>query len=333
MKPRVLIGPAPMRDIPHTYQPDLEAAGFEIVYPQRKAQMTGPELLAQLPGCRASLAGSEDYTPEVIATAAAAGLKVIARAGVGYDGVDVDAATANNIVVTYAPGSNHEAVAEHALMVMLALSKNLLWQHHEMKSGRWPRIAQQPLRERTLGIIGLGRTGKALALRALACRMKVMASDPYVDGSWAHAHGVTLTGQEELLRTADIVSLHVPLTPETHNLIRAETIKLMKPTAFLVNTSRGPVVQERDLATALREKQIAAAALDVFVQEPLRDSPLLELDNILLTAHTAGVDVRSREDMAHFAALAIVKLLHEKIWPEEWVVNGEVRDRWTQANW
>ena len=329
MKPRVILGPAPMRDIPHTYVPVLEPR-FEVVYPARKAQMTEAELLAQLPGCLASLAGSEPYTRAVIEVAAAAGLKVIARAGVGYDGIDVQAATDNNVLVTFAPGSNHEAVGEHALLLMLALSKDLLMQHRETAAGRWPRIAQQPLRGRTLGLIGLGRTGKAVATRALAFGMTVIAADPYVDDTFAKAHGVRMTSHDDVFRIADIVSLHVPLTPETRNLVNAGTLTLMKPTAYLVNTSRGEVVNEADLFAVLSAKTIAAAGLDVFETEPLVGSPLQTLDNVILTAHTAGVDVRSREDMARFAALAIAKLFSGE-WPTEWVVNPELMAKWQVA--
>jgi len=324
MKPRVIVGPAPMREIPHTYAPLLEEH-FELVYPKRVAQMTEAELLEQLPGCVASLAGSEPYTRKVIEAAAKAGLKVLGRAGVGYDAVDVQACTDHGVAVTYAPGTNHEAVAEHALLLMLALSKSLFMQHEKMKAGGWPRIAQQPLRGRTLGVIGLGRTGSAVALRAKAFGMPVIACDPYVDGVLAKSHGIAMHSLEEVLRSADIVSLHVPLTTETKDMINARTIDFMKSTAYLINTARGEVVDETALYDALKSKRIAAAGIDVFVQEPPKNSPLLTLDNIILTAHTAGVDLRSREDMAHVGALGIAKLLIEKVWPVDLVVNPDVR--------
>lgn len=327
MPPRVLFGPAPMRDIPHCYEPVLSAAEFELVYPPAARQMTEDELLALLPGCVASLAGSEPYTRRVIAAAAAAGLKVIARAGVGYDAVDVQAATDHGVIVTYAPGSNHEAVAEHALLLILGLAKSVVMQHADTKAGKWPRKAQQPVREKTLGIIGLGRTGRATALRALAFRMNVVACDPYVDGEFAKRQGIPLVSLDEVLAWSDYVSLHVPLTAETRHLIRAETIAKMKPTATLINTSRGEVVHEADLYDALKSKRLAAAGLDVFEHEPLKDHPFQTLDNVLLTAHTAGVDFRSREDMVNFAARGIADLFAGK-WPSEWVVNPEVRDRW-----
>ena len=327
MLPKVLIAPAPMREIPESYAPVLEG-NFELVYPKRVAQMTVPELLEQLPGCVASLAGSEPYTRAVIEKAAAAGLKVIARAGVGYDGVDLQAATDCGVAVTNAPGTNHDAVAEHALLLMLALAKNLTMQHNRMMEGGWPRVAQLPLRGRLLGIIGLGRTGKAVALRAKAFLMPVIACDPYVDGAWAKQQGIALVSHDEIFERADIVSLHVPTTPETRNLICARTLGLMKPTAHLVNTARGEVVHEGDLYEALKSKRIAAAGLDVFCDEPPVGTPLLTLDNVVLTAHTAGVDVQSRLDMANMAAVGIHKLLVEKTWPAEMVVNPAVKGKW-----
>jgi len=210
-------------------------------------------------------------------------------------------------------------------LLMLALSKSLFMQHEKMKAGGWPRIAQQPLRGRTLGVIGLGRTGSAVALRAKAFGMPVIACDPYVDGVLAKSHGIAMHSLEEVLRSADIVSLHVPLTTETKDMINARTIDFMKSTAYLINTARGEVVDETALYDALKSKRIAAAGIDVFVQEPPKNSPLLTLDNIILTAHTAGVDLRSREDMAHVGALGIAKLLIEKVWPVDLVVNPDVR--------
>jgi phosphoglycerate dehydrogenase-like enzyme len=326
MKPKVLFGPAPMRDIPHCYEPVLHDAGFEVVYPPAARQMTEGELSALLPGCVASLAGSEPYTRRVIEAAVKAGLRVIARAGVGYDAVDVRAATDHGVVVMYAPGSNHEAVAEHALLLMLALAKSLLMQHRETAAGNWPRKAQHPLREKTLGVVGLGRTGRATAIRAQAFRMNVVACDPFVDGEFAKRHSIPLVTLDEVLAWSDYVSLHVPLTPETRHLIRADTLAKMKPTATLINTSRGEVVNEADLYAALVVRGLQAAGLDVFEHEPLRNSPLQTLDNVLLTAHTAGVDFRSREDMVNFAARGIADLFAGR-WPSEWIVNPEVRGK------
>ncbi len=331
MSRRVLVAPAPLREIEFTYGPILRGAGYIIEYPPRdnvltEKQMSVAELLAQLPGCVATLAGSEPYTREVIAKAADAGLKVIARAGVGYDAVDLQAATDHGVAVCYAPGTNQDAVAEHAFMFMLALSRKLREQDTEMRAGLWPRRAVGNLRGKTLGIIGLGRIGKAVAKRAIPFDLNVIATEIEPDHAFAEAHNVKLVPLDELLKQSDIVTLHVPKTPLTKNLINRETLALMKPTAFVLNTSRGGVVHEKDLYDALVANKIAGAGLDVYEVEPPQANPLFGLDNVILTAHTAGVDQQSRQDMARVPAQAIVKLLAGE-WPADWVVNPQVKEK------
>jgi phosphoglycerate dehydrogenase-like enzyme len=330
MSRRVLVAPAHLREIQPVYAPVLTDAGYTIQFsphntPGTEQQMSEADLLAHLPGCVASLAGSEPYTRAVIAKAASAGLKVIARAGVGYDAIDLAAATDHGVAVCYAPGTNQEAVAEHAFMLMLALARNFREQDIEVRQGLWPRRTVTNLRGRTLGIVGLGRIGKAMVTRARAFDMDVLATEIAPDAEFVKQHAVPLVPLEELLARADVVTLHVPKTPLTKNLIRKETLALMKPTAYVLNTSRGGVVHEADLHAALVAKQIAGAGLDVFETEPLRHSPLFALDNVILTAHTAGVDQRSRQDMARLPATAIVKLLAGE-WPADWVVNPQVKE-------
>ena len=324
MKPRILIAPSHLPEIETIYGPIFRDANVELVYPKRKAQMTEAELLEQLPGCTASLAGSEPYTRKVIEAAAAKGLKNIARAGVGYDALDVAAATEHGVVVTYAPGTNHEAVGETTMMLLLALAKSLVHQHTQIVAGKWPRGAYQPIRGRTLGVIGLGRTGQATSTRALAFNMKVIATDPVQNRDFANKHGIPFVTLQELLNRSDFVTLHVPLTPDTKQLICRKTLAQMQPTACLINCARGEVVNEADLLTALQSKQIAGAGLDVFEHEPPGDNPLFKLDNVVLTAHTAGVDWQSRNDMARVPAEAITQLLRGE-WPAQWIVNPEVR--------
>lgn len=326
MKPRVLIAPAPLKEIEHVYGPVVTGAGLEMVFPKRNVQMTEAELLDQLPGCSASLAGSEPYTRAVIAAAAAKGLKVIARAGVGYDGVDLDAATEHGVAVTFAPGTNQDAVAEHTFTLILALAKNLITQHNLIKQGEWPRRANLPLRGKTLGVVGLGRIGKAVALRGKAFMMNVVAYEPYPDKEFTAKHDITLLPFDDLLKQSDWVTLHMPMLPESRQCINCQTLALMKPSAYLINTARGGVINESDLYDALKNKRIAGAGLDVFEEEPPANNPLLTLDNVVLTAHTAGVDLQSRDDMAHVAAQAIAKLLSGE-WPAAWVVNQKVKDK------
>ena len=331
MPRRVLVAPAPLKEIDHVYAPILKGAGCSIEYPPRdhietELQMTEEELLELLPGCVASLAGSEPYTRAVIAKAAPQGLKVIARAGVGYDAVDLQAATEHGVAVCFAPGTNQEAVAEHAFALILSLIRNVRWQDMAIRRGEWPRKVVGFARGTTMGIVGLGRIGKAMATRANAFGFNILATEIAPDVGFCEANRITLVPLDELLKRSDVVTLHVPKTPLTKNLIRRETLELMKPTAFVINTSRGGVVHESDLYEALKAKRIAAAALDVFEKEPPGSNPLFSLENVLLTAHTAGVDRKSREDMARVPAQAIVKLLAGE-WPEEWVVNPSVKEK------
>jgi phosphoglycerate dehydrogenase-like enzyme len=326
MKPRVLIAPAPLKEIEAVYGPTLTGAGFDLVFPKRNVQMTEAELLEQLPGCAASLAGSEPYTPAVLAAAAAKGLKVVARAGVGYDAVDLAAATEHGVAVTFAPGTNQDAVAEHTFAMILALAKNVIPQHTLIKQGQWPRRANLPLRGKTLGVVGLGRIGKAVALRGKAFLMDVVAYEPFPDKEFAAKHSIPLLPFDDVLTRSDWVTLHLPMLAESKQCVNKRSLGLMKPTAFLINTSRGGVVCEPDLYDALKNKRIAGAGLDVFEDEPPGDNPLVALDNVVLTAHTAGVDLQSRDDMARVAGQAIAKLLTGE-WPAEWVVNPQVKDK------
>jgi phosphoglycerate dehydrogenase-like enzyme len=326
MKPRVLIAPAPLKEIQPVYGPIITEAGYELVFPNRNAQMNEAELLEVIPGCAASLAGSEPYTRAVLAAAAAKGLKVIARAGVGYDAVDLEAATEYGIAVCIAPGTNQDAVAEHTFTLILALAKNLIPQHDLIKAGEWPRRANLPLRGSTLGVVGMGRIGRSVARLGQAFQMNVVAYDPYPDLDYLTKHGITLLPLDDVLRQADWVTLHLPMLPDSRQCINARTLGLMKPTAYLINTARGGVICEPDLYDALKNRRIAGAGLDVFDQEPPGDNPLLTLDNVVMTAHTAGVDLKSRDDMARLAARAIVALLAGE-WPAEWIVNPAAKDR------
>jgi phosphoglycerate dehydrogenase-like enzyme len=287
--------------------------------------MTEQDLLDQLRGIPACLAGSEPYSRKVFE--AFPQLRVVARVGVGYDAVDVQAATDHGVVVTIAPGTNQDAVSEHCFMLILALAKNLMRQHQPIREGKWPRQANLPLRGKTLGLVGLGRIGRSMTLKGLAFGMKVMAYEPFPDMAFVQKHGVRLAPLDDLLREADYVSLHLPAMEGTRALMNAERLKLMKPTAFLINTARGAVVDETALYEAVRDKRIAGAGLDVFEEEPpLPGNPLLRLDNVVLTAHTAGVDLQSRDDMARKAAECIAAISRGE-WPAECVVNPEVRDQ------
>jgi D-3-phosphoglycerate dehydrogenase len=321
---KVLIAPATLTHVEGAYLDALRRAGLELAFNPFPAQMVEEELLPTLKGATASLAGSEPYTRRVIE--ANPQLRVIARVGVGYDAVDLAAANERGIAVCIAPGTNQDAVAEHAFALMLALVKHLVPQHIGTVEGKWPRQANLPLRGRTLGIAGLGRIGKAVAIRGACFKMPLLAYEPYPDQAFCRQYNVTLVPLERLLAESDFLSLHLPMTAESKHLINKTTLARMKPTAFLVNTARGGLVCEADLYEALRAKRLAGAALDVFEEEPPGKSPLFQLDNVVVTPHAAGVDIQSRDDMALSAAEAIVSLSRGE-WPAEKVVNPEVRTK------
>ena len=251
--PKILIAPAPLADIQAEFFKVLKDAGFELVYPKRRAQMNEDELLDQLKGIHATVAGSEPYTRRVLQ--AHPQLKVIARAGVGYDAVDCKAASDFGMAVCTAPGTNHDAVAEHTFTLILALAKDLVNQHQGTVTGQWPRHANLPLRGRVLGIAGMGRIGKSVAVRGQAFGMKLLAFEPYPDHDFARKYGVEFVSWERLLAESDYVSLHMPLTPESRHIINRKTLALMKPGSFLVNTARGGLVNEADLLEALSAEQ------------------------------------------------------------------------------
>ncbi len=323
--PKVLIAPMTLADQKGPYADLLRGAGFELIYPHRPHQLTEEELLQALQGVNASLAGSEPYTRRVLAANPA--LRAIARAGVGYDAVDVAAATEHGVAVAIAPGTNQDAVAEHTFTLILALAKNLVAQHPAVKAGNWPRQANLPLRGRTLGIAGLGRIGKAVALRGEAFGMPLLAHEPFPDQQFVKEHRIRLVSFEDLLRESDYVTLHIPLIPESRNIINRRTLALMKPTSFLINTARGGLVNEADLAEALKSKRIAGAGIDVFEEEPpSKTHAFFGLDNVVLTPHAAGVDLQSRDDMALSAARAIATLSKGE-WPAEQIVNPDVRTK------
>jgi len=221
----------------------------------------------------------------------------IIRTGTGYDSVDVAAATEHGIIVINFPDYCTEEVANHALMFILASGKRLVWFDQRLRRGYYPEKYEREtalprigsVTGEQLGIVGLGRIGRALAIRAHAVGMKIAAADPYIDDAvfeQYHAQKLTL---DELLSTSDYVSLHTPLTAETRKFIGTDQLRRMKPTAYLVNTSRGKVIDQSALVEALQQGWIAGAGLDVYQDEPLpADSPLLAMDNVVLTPHVAG---------------------------------------------
>ena len=321
--PKVLIAPACFYHVPGPYVALLKEAGFEVLYPPGPDPKSEAETVDVLQGVSAIIAGGEYFNDRVLDQLP--DLRVIARAGVGYDRVDVAAATRHQVALTITPTANHECVAEHAMGLLLALTRNVVRHHHDVLAGDWSRKPMVPLRGKTLGLIGLGRIGRSVAVRAQAFRLRVIACDDFADVELAKRMGVELVDLPTLLSQSDYISLHAPLNENTRHLINRQTLAQMKPGSFLVNTARGGLVSEEDLLPALQSGHLAGAGLDVFEQEPTPVSnPLLTLPNVILSPHLAGGDYQSNEDMGTESARNIIAL-YRGGWPDGAVVNSELR--------
>ena len=263
-----------------------------------RLDLSPAELIEVIPGAAALVVRSAtQVTGDVFG--AGADLVVVARAGVGIDNVDVDAATERGVMVVNAPQSNILSAAEHTMALLLAQARNVPQAHHALTEGRWERSRWEgiELSDKTLGIVGLGRVGKLVAQRAHAFGMRLVACDPFVSAERARQISVELLSLERLVQVADFVTLHVVRTPETVGLIGKDLLALAKPGIRIVNVGRGGIVDEEALAEALRSGHVAGAALDVFEAEPTIDSPLFGLPNVVVTPHL-GASTREAQDKA-----------------------------------
>lgn len=283
----------------------LEKAGFAVAV---KTKLPKEELLKEIKEYDALIVRSATKVmAEVIA--AADRLKVIGRAGSGLDNVDTQAATRRGIVVMNTPGGNTVTTAEHAMAMILAMTRRIPQATASMKTGKWEKekFMGIELYNKTLGVIGIGQIGSYLAKLAQGLSMSVIAYDPYLAPERAKDMGVEVVELDGLFRRADIISVHTPLTPETRSLINATTIAKMKPGVMIVNCARGGIVNEADLCEALKSRRVAAAAFDVFEEEPIKpDHPLLALDNFICTPHIGASTGEAQENVAVGIAEQIV---------------------------
>lgn len=254
----------------------------------------------------AAIISSLPLTDHVLAHAGK--LQVIAVRGVGYDSVDIGAATARGLPVIVAPGFT-ESVADYTFALMLAVTRQVALADRLVRDGRWEVLVSTNMCGKTLGIVGLGRIGKAVARRARGFDMTVLAADVVQDEAFARQYGVTYLPLPKLLQRADIVSINAPLSRDTRHLIDDQALRLMKPTAFLINTARGGLVDEQALAVALREGRLAGAGLDVFHQEPLQHNPFAGLDNVVLSPHLAAYSREGLREAGMLAAQGVVAVL------------------------
>ncbi|AWT59725.1 MAG: Hydroxypyruvate reductase [Candidatus Moanabacter tarae] len=308
----------------------LDEAGFKVRFSSNPNFSNGicsvEEAISELEGVSAVIAWGDSYPRDLLESLD--GLRVIARAGVGFDKVDIKAATGCDIVVTVTPTANHAAVAEHAIALIFAVARKIIWSDKSVRKGEWATVSMVPLRGSTLGIVGLGRIGRDVAVRALGLDMRVIANEKFPDKEFVAEYGIELVEMDELLGQSDFITLHCPLAEETQGLINRGSLEMMKTGAFLINTARGGLVVEEDLIEALRLEKIAGAGLDVLEIEPAnRNNPIFELDNVVLSPHHAGSDKLAVENMGIEAAQCIISLSRGE-WPEKAVINSELGGNW-----
>jgi D-3-phosphoglycerate dehydrogenase len=239
--------------------------------------------------------------------------KVIGRYGIGVDNIDLDAATEAGIQVCYVPDYCQDEVSDHAMTLLVSLARKITYSNSLVQQGRWDAKAVAPmyrLRGRTLGLVGLGQIPQSVVPKAQAFGLNVIASDPFVPEEVAKNFDVELVDFDSLLERSDYISVHAPLTDKTHHLFSKDAFQKMKPEALLINTARGPLVDDQALADALDDGQIGGAALDVLPIEPPVDSPLLNRDNVIITPHTAFYSVEALVDLQTKAAEDVVSVLN-----------------------
>lgn len=271
------------------FRPMLEGYGFDLIVPRVEERMEEADLLEYAGQFDGTICGDDRYTARVI-EACAPRLKVISKWGTGVDSIDAGACARFGVKLGRTPNAFTTPVADTVLGYMLAFARRHPWMDREMKKGKWEKIPGRALSECTLGVIGVGNIGKAVTRRAKAFGMKVLGTDIVdIDHVFITETGIEMTDLRSLLANSDFVSLNCDLNPTSHHLINADTLALMKPSAILINTARGPIVEEKALVAALSSGQVGGAALDVFEVEPLPvDSPLSKMDNVLLAPHNSN---------------------------------------------
>ena len=295
----------------------LSRTGLDLLAKQEdleidiKANLTPEELIHHIGNYDALIIRSAtQVTTEVLA--ATDRLKVIGRAGVGLDNVDIDTATEKGVLVFNTPDGNTVAAAEHTITLMLSLSRCVLPAGISLRSGNWDRsrFVGNELYRKILGIIGLGRIGLEVAKRVQTFGMEIIAFDPYISSNAAGKLGIQLVSQDELIQNADYISLHLPLTHETHHSISHREFSMMKPNCRLINCARGGLVDEVALLDALRKGKILGAALDVFEEEPPKNATLMKLDNFVATPHLGAYTIEAQEHVAREIAQKVIDTLH-----------------------
>jgi phosphoglycerate dehydrogenase-like enzyme len=306
---KVLITASPIHEVGQEAMQLLEAGGCEVIAASPMGPLKEEALIEAVAGVDAVVASIDQYSAKVLESPAARGLKLISRWGVGYDCIDVPAATRVGIVIAYTPGMLNEAVADHAFALLLGVARRVADGDRLMRRGGWEPIWGHDVAGKTLGVIGCGRIGQAVARRARGFDMPVLGFDIAPDPR-AEEAGIRFVEIGELLARSDFVSLHAALTTENRELMGERQLRGMKPSASLINTARGALVDEGALARALQEGWIAGAALDTFVVEPLSAGhPLRSAPNLLMTPHLASYSRETGAAVSRKTAEAVLDLM------------------------
>lgn len=279
----------------------------DLVFNPMGRPLTEDELIELLKDCDGYLAGLDYITERVINSCGK--LKIISRYGAGVDRVDLNAAKAKGIAVTNTPGVNAQAVAELAIGLIMSLTRKIPFLNNHTRQNEWVRITGIELRGKTLGILGLGAIGKTLAKIAQGFSMKVISYDPYINQDYALANNICVKTFDEVIQESDIISLHLPLTPSTKHLINGEVMASMKKGTILVNTSRGGLIDEDAAYRLLKSGHLGGLGLDAFELEPPNNSPLFELDNVVVTPHTGAHTKEATDNMANDSVKNLIDVL------------------------
>lgn len=318
---RVLVTPTTFGMQDPSLRSRLEQSVGEVRYSPVNRPLAAPELTSLVTGIDGWIAGLDEIDASVIA--AADRLKVIARYGVGFDRVDVAAATRRGIVVANTPGANSAAVAELTIGLMLALGRRICPSNQAVRSGQWPRISGVGLMGKTVGLVGFGSIGRETARRLAVFGCRVIVADPFVSPEAVSGCGAGSVSLDELLPASDFVCLHAAVTPATAGMVNDSFLHKMKPGAFLVNTARGELIDETALRQSLESGRLAGAALDCFQKEPPEsDHPLLQLAQVIATPHTGAHTDEAVNAMGRMALDACLAVLREE--RPAYVVNPDV---------
>ncbi len=319
----VLIESRPFCAFEDTPMEQLKSSGMDLI-DMRGSGIQDSKFVEVLKRADAILCGNDLVVNDAVLDMAPR-VKAIAKMGAGLDTVDIAAATRHNAIVFHTPGANNQAVADHTFALILNVARKIIYCDSSLRENRWEhtKIMGLEIWQKTLGLIGLGAIGRCVALRAKGFQMKVVAYDPFWPTAFADEQGIEQVNLEELLKVSDIVSIHVPLIPETKWMIDEKALGLMKPSAILINAARGGIVNETDLYQSLENKVIAGAGLDVFENEPPTNSALLDLDNVVLTPHTAAFTFEGLNNMSVGVVEQLIAYYHGNkpvhlVNPEAW---------------